>query len=75
LTWNLSSSSDVAGYKIYRSTTSGQYGAPIATLSGRVMTYQITGLQLNTTYYFVVTAYGQSNNESVFTNEVSKSIY
>jgi len=75
LVWKPSTSADVAGYKIYRGTASGAYGAAIATLSRSVTTYQAMGLQLNTTYYFVVTAFDGSNNESTYSNEVSKSIY
>lgn len=75
LAWKPSISGDVEGYKIYRSTAPGAYGAAIATLSRSVTTYQATGLQLNTTYYFVVTAFDGSNNESLYSNEVSKSIY
>jgi hypothetical protein len=73
LTWNQNSESDLGGYKVYRSTTAGVYGAPIATLQGNVATYQATGLQAGTTYYFVVTAYDSSGNESGFSNEVSRS--
>ncbi len=73
LTWNQNSESDLAGYKVYRSTTPGVYGAPIATLQGNVATYQATGLQAGTTYFFVVTAYDTSGNESGFSNEVSRS--
>jgi hypothetical protein len=73
LAWNPNSEGDLAGYKVYRSTTPGVYGAPIATLQGNVITYQATGLQAGTTYYFVVTAYDGSGNESGFSNEVSRS--
>jgi hypothetical protein len=51
------------------------YGAPIATLSHPTVKYLATGLQLNTTYYFIITAIDRSNNESPYSNEVSKSIY
>ena len=75
LTWNANTESDLAGYKIYRATTSGGYGAPIATLQGNVTTFIASGLQLGTTYYFVVTAYDLAGNESPISNEVSKSMY
>lgn len=75
LTWTLSRDTDVAGYRIYRGTRSGEYGAPLAVVTGPVTSYQATGLQPNTTYYFVVTAYDHANNESVVSNEVSKSVY
>ena len=75
LTWNASTSSNVSGYKVYRATASGAYGAPTATLQGSVTTYVSTGLQSGTTYFFVVTAFDASGTESSFSNEVSKSIF
>lgn len=75
LTWNANTESDLAGYKVYRATASGAYGAPIATLTGNVTNYVATGLQVGTTYFFVVTAYDTEGNESSVSNEVSKSIF
>ncbi len=75
LTWAANGESDLAGYKVYRATASGAYGAPIATLQGNVVTYVATGLQSGTTYFFVVTAYDSAGNESPVSNEVSKSVF
>jgi fibronectin type 3 domain-containing protein len=75
VSWNASTSSDVVGYKVYKATASGSYGAPIATLQGSVLSYQAIGLQMNTTYFFVVTSYDAAGNESLYSNEVSKSIF
>jgi hypothetical protein len=75
LTWSPNTESDLAGYKIYRATSSGGYGAPIATLQGNVTTFIASGLQLGTTYFFVVTAYDSAGNESLHSNEASKSIF
>jgi hypothetical protein len=75
LTWNANTESDLAGYKVYRATAPGAYGAPIATLQGNVTNYVATGLQVGTTYYFVVTAYDTAGNESAYSNEVSKSVF
>ena len=75
LTWNANKEKDLAGYKVYRATASGTYGAPIATLPGNVITYQATGLEFGKTYFFVVTAYDIAGNESGYSNEVSKSIF
>ncbi|MBX9659750.1 MAG: choice-of-anchor D domain-containing protein [Nitrospiraceae bacterium] len=75
LTWNANTESDLAGYKIYRATTSGGYGAPIATLQGNITTYIAAGLQSGTTYFFVITSYDSAGNESPRSNEVSKSIF
>jgi hypothetical protein len=82
LTWNPVSTDangnpdqTIAGYKVYRATASGAYGAPVATLQGNVTSYISTGLQVGTTYFFVVTAYDTAGNESLHSNEVSKSIF
>lgn len=75
LTWNANTEADLAGYKVYRSTTSGVYGTPLATL-GKVTTYTITlpAQSVGTTYFMVVTAYDVAGNESGRSNEVSKFI-
>lgn len=75
LTWGANKEKDLAGYKVYRATASGAYGAPIATVPGSVTTYQATGLEFGKTYFFVVTAYDIAGNESGYSNEVSKSIF
>jgi len=75
LTWNPNTDADLAGYKIYRATASGAYGAALATVPVGTVTYQAMGLSANTTYFFVITAYDSAGNESSFSNEVSKSIF
>ena len=75
LNWNANTESDLAGYKVYRATASGAYGAPIATLTGNITSYVANSLQVGTTYFFVVTAYDNAGNESPVSNEVSKSIF
>lgn len=72
LTWNANTDADLAGYKVYRATASGAYGAPLTSLPVGTLTYQATGLQSGTTYYFVVTAYDTAGNESTYSNEVLK---
>ncbi|MBH0200998.1 MAG: hypothetical protein HP496_01530, partial [Nitrospira sp.] len=75
LTWNANTESDLAGYKVYRATSSGKYGTAIAAVPGNTTSYIATGLQFGTTYFFVVTAYDIAGNESAYSNEVSKSVY
>lgn len=73
LTWDPNTEMDVVGYKIYMSTKSGEYGAPIATI-GKKTTYEVTvKATKDTRYYFVVTAYNKLR-ESAKSNEVSKLI-
>jgi fibronectin type 3 domain-containing protein len=75
LTWDPNTDSDLAGYKVYRATASGAYGAALGTVPAGTVTYQATGLSANTTYFFVITAYDNAGNESLFSNEVSRLIY
>ena len=74
LTWTANAETDLAGYKIYLSRTPGSYGAPIRIL-GKTTGYTATGLTTGVTYYFVITSYDTTGNESAYSNEVSKSIY
>jgi len=75
LTWDAVTSSPLpAGYRVYYGTAPGSYlqaaGAGIDV--GNVVTHTVTGLASGTRYYFAVTAYDASNNESPFSNEVFK---
>jgi hypothetical protein len=71
LSWNANTEPDLAGYKVRYGTASGSYGTIINI--GDQTTYTVTGLGFGT-YYFAVTAYDTSGNESGFSNEVSKMI-
>lgn len=72
--WDPSPVSDLAGYRVYRSTTSGSFGAPIATLPASATRYQATGLRKGHEYFFVVSAYDGNGNESQFSNQVSRTV-
>lgn len=72
--WDPVAVSDLAGYKIYRSTTAGSYGASIAVLPASATTYQMTNLTKGVTYFFAVSAYDTNGNESLFSSEVSRTI-
>lgn len=63
---------DLSGYKVYYGTTSGVYSSSVD--AGNVMSYQLTGLTDGATYYFAVTAYDTSGNQSVYSSEVSKTL-
>jgi hypothetical protein len=76
LTWNANTEPDLAGYKVYQATASGAYPpTPIATVLKPATSYVATGLQVGTTYFFVITSYDTAGNESAPSNEVSKSIF
>lgn len=74
LTWNANTESDLAGYKLYQGTVSGQYGPPVDL--GNVTTYTFTLPTLTTdqTYFWAITAYDFATNESGKSAEVSKLI-
>jgi fibronectin type 3 domain-containing protein len=74
LTWEPNTDPNLVGYKIYMSTKSGQYGAPIGSI-GKQTTYEVTvKATKDTRYYFVVTAYNTAGKESATSKEVSKII-
>lgn len=73
--WN--TDPDLAGYKVYYGTASGNYtnNVDIGLINpDSVPTYTVNNLTEGNTYYFTVTAYDTSGNESGFSNEVFKSI-
>ncbi|MBN4053140.1 fibronectin type III domain-containing protein [bacterium AH-315-L15] len=69
MSWNSNSESDLAGYKTYLGLASGVYGPPVDI--GNQTSHTFTNLGLGT-YYFTVTAYDTSGNESTFSGELSK---
>ena len=71
LSWAANSESDLAGYKLYRSTTAGQQGTSVAgnLISGT--NYSDTGLTNDVVYYYTVTAVDTSANESASSNEAN----
>jgi fibronectin type 3 domain-containing protein len=75
LNWNANTDTDLASYRIYISTTPGVYGAAVATVQKPTTTYLAAGLNVGTTYYFTLTAVDSAGNESLHSNEVSKSIF
>ncbi|MFA5859391.1 MAG: fibronectin type III domain-containing protein, partial [Elusimicrobiota bacterium] len=82
LTWNTEiEDTDLAGYRVYRSTTNNGGGyqfigstTPAGNAIGGVKivtkNYQCTGLINNVTYYFIVTSYDTSGNESLSSTQV-----
>lgn len=62
---------DLVGYKIYYGTSSGSYSVSVDV--GNVTTYTVDSLSSGT-YYFVVTAYDGYENESNYSNEVTKTM-
>lgn len=62
--------SDLAGYRIYYGTASGTYGTPVS-VGSTATAHTVTGLASGT-WYFVVSAFDDSGNESALSDEVRK---
>ena len=60
---------DLSGYKVYYGLASGNYTETIDI--GNVSVYTVDNL-LPGTWYFAVTAYDTSGNESDYSNKISK---
>lgn len=68
--WSGNSEVDISGYRLYYGISSRTYGPPV-TVEGT--TYAVTGLNVDTTYYFAVTAVDTAGNESGYSSpEVSQ---
>ena len=72
VTWAANSEGDLAGYKLYVGTSSGIYNRTIDV--GKVTSYSIS-LPKGSTYFFALTAYDSSGNESGRSAEMSRSLY
>jgi len=69
LAWSPNEEADLAGYRVYYGTTSGEYINFVDV--GNVTTYRLADLLDSVTYFIAITAYDTANNESDFSGEVS----
>jgi hypothetical protein len=69
LTWQWNTERDLAGYNLYRSTTSGSNYLKLNTSVIPDTAYRDSSLLSDTTYYYVVTAVDTSQNESPYSTE------
>jgi len=76
LAWDAVTVSGLSGYRVYYGTAPGTYlQSPGNGVSvGNVTTFIVTGLGSGVRYYFAVTAFDTSNNESTYSNEAFKDI-
>jgi hypothetical protein len=70
LRWNANTEADLTGYRIYYGTSSRNYYRFVD--PGNVTAYQLGKLNLpeNVSYYFSITAYDSTGNESEFSAEL-----
>jgi hypothetical protein len=73
ITWIANTETDLAGYKIYIGMAPGVYASPV--VIGQTTSYVANNLLKGNTYYFAVSAFDTSGNESALSAVVSKSIY
>ncbi len=71
LSWGASSVPDLAGYRVYRSTTSGSGYVEVTTALLTTTTFVNSGLTAGTTYYYVVRAQDTTGNISGNSNQAS----
>lgn len=74
LSWTPSTSPNVVGQKVYRGTGSG---GPYTLLTSSLVTgtsFTDNAVQAGQTYFYVVTAVDNNNNESVYSNQASSVI-
>lgn len=74
LTWNASTSQDVASYNVYRGIQSGGPYEKIASTEADVLTYVDSDVVDLDTYYYVVTAVDTNNQESGYSNQSQATI-
>lgn len=72
VSWDASPEPDLRGYNVYMGTSQGSYHTTKNT--GPTPSYVFQNLPQGITYYFTVTAYDQTNNESLPSEEVSVKI-
>jgi chitodextrinase len=76
LAWDPVIHPNLGGYRLYYGIAPRTYLQPAGSgvSVGNSTSFTVTGLTRGTRYYFAVTAFDTSNNESVFSNEVFKDI-
>jgi hypothetical protein len=74
LTWQASQSPGVAGYNVYRSTTSGGPYAQINSSLDTTTTYNDLAVQDGVTYYYVTTAVNDEGQQSSYSNQSSATV-
>ena len=74
LNWVASTSPNIAGYNVYRGTTSGGPYTLVNSTLVAATTYLDATVQAGVKYYYVATAVDASNNESVQSNEAQAAV-
>ncbi|MBW2059095.1 MAG: fibronectin type III domain-containing protein [Deltaproteobacteria bacterium] len=73
LAWSPNEEPDLAGYRVYYGTSSGQYAGCLD--AGKTNSFRLENLLDGTRYFVTITAYDKAGNESGFSREVSAIAY
>lgn len=73
LSWDTNNENDLSGYRVYYGAQSNHNYSDVVDV-GNVVTFRISNLDAGRTYFFAVTAYDFSGNESSFSSEISANI-
>ena len=73
LSWKASTSANVTGYNVCRSTILGGYYGVVGTTSG-ALSYTDATVASGTTYYYVITAVSNQGLDSSYSNQVVASV-
>lgn len=73
LNWTASTSANITGYKIYRSSTSGGSYTLLQSV-GAVTSFTDNTVASGRTYYYVITAVNSSNTESSYSKETPATV-
>ena len=68
IAWDANTESDLAGYKFFYGTASGNYDFSVDV--GNATSYTVANLEEGVTYYFAAKAYNTSYSESAFSEEL-----
>lgn len=71
LNWTASTSPNIAGYNVYRSTISGSQYTKINSSLAATTSYSDATVQAGLTYYYVTTAVDTGGNESTYSNQAT----
>jgi hypothetical protein len=71
INWDATSDEDIAGFNIYRSTSSGEGYTKIASVGSSESSFTDSDLEDGKTYYYVITAYDSSESETSDSTEAS----
>ena len=71
--WDANSESDLAGYKLYQSNTSGEYTDSVVSIPAGTETVMLPDIT-DGEYFWVLTALDTSDNESEYSDEVTLTI-